>query len=899
MPNRLRLRIDLNLITILIIVIIAALPFLTRPGLPRHTDLELHVFRAAEYGEVLRDGVLYPRWAPDFYYGYGYPIFNYYAPFTYLLANVFDLIPGVDTVASVKLVILAAYALGAYGVYFLARRHFGSIAGVIAATAFVLSPYFLFIDPLMRGDLAEFLALSLLPWVFYAFDQPRHFSIAQPLFLAAFVLSHNLLALIGAALLVSYLLWRGLLIDGPKRWVVDLFSIGLAAALTAIFWLPFIAERGAIRLDVAGPGHFDYHNHFIPLSMLLSSSPALDMGATTPQYIYNLGLVQWLLLIPSAIFAVLRRKTTGGKIALFFVLTVLIFVFLITPLSTFLWELIPPAALVQFPWRFLGLAAFTLAMSLGLLFSERSEAQKSTHHALRVAYHVSRFTLFPALVLLALFVSALPTMYPPLWEADFGDTSPRGMIDFELSGVALGTTSTGDFLPKPIGREPGPTQSLLDSYGADVIDKFDRSTLPAGATVQVEEHSATYDRFLVNSPIEFKGRLLTFLFPGWRVLIDGVEVPVTPTDQAGFMEFQVPGDEHRIEAQLAATQPQLIGGFITFGALVAVFILGVSRRKPLLAPKTVAPRPAFSVALFLVAVAFLGVKLASIDRCDTCFRYTSSAGQALGAQHQQRANFGGHIELVGYDLPATEVESGQLLPLTLYWRATAPVPHNYQVFVHLTNPATTLWGQSDKLNPGNFPSTRWPLDKFVWDDHRLQVLPGTPPGEYRLSVGLYDLASGQRAPVLADKGQIVADNVVLDTVVKVVAPRVPPSLESLQMQNAADWAYNGLRLLGWSVESATVQTPNFVRLTLFWQSEIDQARGQHVQAELLNQAGKIVQTIESTASVPAREAIVRDQLAFWLPPDFPTGQYVLRVQMLDDKQEIEDIIPLEIIEVKR
>ncbi len=180
----------------------------------------------------------------------------------------------------------------------------------------MLSPYFLLIDPLLRGDLAEFLALSLLPWVFYVFDRPRRFSIAQPLILAAFVLSHNLLALIGAALLAMYLLWRGLLIDGPKRWAVDLLSIGLAAALTAIFWLPFIAERNAIRLDVAGPGHFDYHNHFVPLSMLLSPSPVLDMGATTPKTIYNLGLVQWLLLIPAAIVAGLRRKSAGGKIAL-------------------------------------------------------------------------------------------------------------------------------------------------------------------------------------------------------------------------------------------------------------------------------------------------------------------------------------------------------------------------------------------------------------------------------------------------------------------------------------------------------------------------------------------------------------------------------------------------------
>ena len=84
-------------------------------------------------GEVLRDGVLYPRWAPDFYYGYGYPIFNYYAPFTYAFANLFDLIPGVDVVLSVKIVIVLAYALGAYGVYFLARRHFGSAAGAESA----------------------------------------------------------------------------------------------------------------------------------------------------------------------------------------------------------------------------------------------------------------------------------------------------------------------------------------------------------------------------------------------------------------------------------------------------------------------------------------------------------------------------------------------------------------------------------------------------------------------------------------------------------------------------------------------------------------------------------------------------------------------------------------------
>ena len=123
--------------------------------------------------------------------------------------------------------------------------------------------------------------------------------------------------------------------------------------------------------------------------------------------------------------------------------------------------------------------------------------------------------------------------------------------------------------------------------------------------------------------------------------------------------------------------------------------------------------------------------------------------------------------MLGYDLSATEVQSGGVLPLTVYWKATALVPDNYQVFAHISAPDGTVWGQSDKLNPGDFPSTRWPLDKYVWDDHKVQLKPDTPPGEYLLSVGLYLLEDGRRAPVFDDAGQIVADHVVLKTTITV------------------------------------------------------------------------------------------------------------------------------------
>jgi hypothetical protein len=934
--SRFNFQIDLHLLTVILITAIVALPFLTRSGLPRHTDLELHVFRAAEYGHVLSEGVLYPRWAPDFYYGYGYPIFNYYAPFTYALASLFAIPFGI--IAGVKGVILLAFFLAAVGMYYFARRHFGSSAGVIASAAFVLSPYILFIDPLMRGDLAEFFALCLIPWVFLVFDEPaikeatevattstqgRPLSAGlmfnrriamRALVLGVLILSHNLMALFALAILIAYLIWRGLFIDKPRRWIADAASIVFALLLTSIFWLPFFAERNAIRLDVAGPGHFDYHNHFIQLSMLLLPSPSIDLGATTPKFIYNLGLVQWLLIVPAAWLAFRKRAESSSKITLFFILISVPLILLITPVSETLWDAIPASAYIQFPWRLLGPVAFVLALGASSLFGGKRQEAGSTTYTPRATRHTPRITHYsllitrylPAIILFALLISALPTMYPPLWDASFGDTSPRGMIDFELSGVALGTTSTGDFQPVQIGRLPKPTQTLLDSYSSGILDKFDHASLPNGTTVQVEQHSATFDRFTLNTPASFQARVLTFYFLGWQVTLDGNEVPITPADQDGFITFPVPSGSHTIEVTLRLTTPQLIGTIISLATLLALFVMLTisSSRSPAVPPsRYLAISPSLLLAICIV---FLAGKILIVDRCDSCFRYTSPIGQALGAQYKQTAHFGGHIDLLGYDLPSNTVEAGQSLPLTLYWRATAPVPVNYQVFAHLTKPDTVLWGQSDKLNPGDFPTTRWPLDKFVWDDHSLVVLPGTPPGEYRISIGLYILENGQRAPIFDDKGQIVSDNVVLNQVVHVVRPNVAPSIDSLQIQNRLNQDFSGAMLLGWSIESSKLSPPNFTRLTLYWRSDADRLPNLRERAELIASDERVVQTIESYPVQNAypmaqwvRGEIVRDQIAFWLPPDFSTGKYLMRVSLLAESGSVLKSIDVTEIEIAK
>ena len=96
-----------------------------------------------------------------------------------------------------------------------------------------------------------------------------------------------------------------------------------------------------------------------------------------------------------------------------------------------------------------------------------------------------------------------------------------------------------------------------------------------------------------------------------------------------------------------------------------------------------------------------------------------------------------------------EVQSGQILPLVLYWRAEGPVTKSYTVFTQLFDPSGRLAAQQDNLPvTGLAPTDTWQPGSLIRDPYRLALPADAAPGQYSLHVGLYD-AEGQRAPVQA------------------------------------------------------------------------------------------------------------------------------------------------------
>ncbi|WP_420631960.1 6-pyruvoyl-tetrahydropterin synthase-related protein [Candidatus Leptofilum sp.] len=748
-------RIDPGYWVVLVICLLALWPFIGRASLPQETDAELHIFRLLELSTLVRGGEFYPRWAPNFYHGYGYPIFNYYAPLTYYVGLIFELMPGLDAVAGVKAVFVLGLLGAGFGMYGFVRDNWGRPSGYLAAAVYVYAPYVQYVDPIARGALAEAFSLGVFPLALWALDRLRR----QPtwgrwgtavLLVAAVILSHNLMALLFFGLLAAWVLWQTITrrVDFPGwRWLWGALGLGLGTA--AFFWLPVLLERNAVNLNtLIGAGdNYDFRTHFLSWGEMLAPTLRLDWGATEPVFRFNLGIAQWLLGGVGLILLLLRRVKHTGQ-ALFFALAAALLTFMLLPASTFLWEATPILPFFQFPWRLLG---GTVAM-LAILAGVGLEAVLARWPTVRV--------WGTAVAITFCLLTALPLTQPAPWP-DFGDVFTFRMSLIEHSGRWLGTTSTADYVPATVDTVPSRNGTVVSGFLRDEpLDRVNRLTLPGGAEVVGEEITPLYFRYTVSTPEKFLLRLFLFQFPGWTVTVDGEVVEPELARPEGFIAVPIPAGEHLVEVEFRDTPARQMAWGMTAVSLLFMLLGGwLLRRQPAIAviPNRLAAADWRVLAAAGLVTAVTNLILGPLQ----LLHYNSSDYVAEPAQMARFDDFGGQIALIGVDVSAETAASGEQVAVTLYWQAQTELDINFQSFVHALRPDGTIAAQSDRLNPGDFPTRRWPLDKYVRDVHVLQLPADLPPGDYAITAGLWVQTEGWRLPLLDENGRQLDDKAVL------------------------------------------------------------------------------------------------------------------------------------------
>jgi hypothetical protein len=97
--------------------------------------------------------------------------------------------------------------------------------------------------------------------------------------------------------------------------------------------------------------------------------------------------------------------------------------------------------------------------------------------------------------------------------------------------------------------------------------------------------------------------------------------------------------------------------------------------------------------------------------------------------------------------------------VALYWQVQDVVVEDLKVFVHLFSSEGTLVAQSDVVPVGwAYPTTAWQPGETVRDVHVISLDGELPRGDYRVVVGMYDPATGERLALRDARGLPIADD---------------------------------------------------------------------------------------------------------------------------------------------
>jgi len=248
--------------------------------------------------------------------------------------------------------------------------------------------------------------------------------------------------------------------------------------------------------------------------------------------------------------------------------------------------------------------------------------------------------------------------------------------------------------------------------------------------------------------------------------------------------------------------------------------------------------------------------------------------------HPTDLNFGSKLRLLGYS------QSGQQ-QATLYWEALRPLDQDYRVSIALRDTNGQVWGQWDgRPTAYGYPTDRWRAGQIVPGRYELVPLPGTPPGDYGLDVGVYTEDDPTGLDVLDPAGAPQGKRAMLGAVTLAVPAATLDAMETPNQIQAE--MGGGLSLAGWGLSRTEAQPGDRLLLTLIW-SVNSQPQGDYRARVLVTDA--MSQTLDA-GIFPLTNAwhpthiwlpgqAWRGQNSFRLPIQAQPGVAQLAVQLLD------------------
>lgn len=516
-----------------------------------------HGARIAEMTRALDEGQFPVRWSANFGYGFGMPLFNFYAPLPYFIGALFFKM-GFDVITSIKLLCLFINLITIIGSYLLGRKMLGRFGGLLLASAYTLAPYRA-VNLFVRGAFSEVFAMAFLPLVLFSIlafvkNQNKKYLLLLLISIFAIILSHNLTAMIFLPLAGLF----AFLYLAYQKKLKLLWPIAgqflLALGLSAFYMLPAFMEKDLTIINKIFSGYFHYSHHFLYIRQFFQDNWQYGGSAWGPDddVSFFLGKGQLLSLIVLALLAfchLIKNRKNFIKNQLFFYSLVFssfcfLALFMSILKSKFIWDNVQLLQYIQFPWRFLSITSLFLAILVALsiyLFTNK-----------KIKF------LYGFLLMAVLFMNASyfkPKEFLENADALYYDDAQK--IQNHMS------ETLPDYIPLQMAEE-----KILLAKNQELPSFWLEDAESTGKMTSIVDRG--FEKMI--STDFTKAEVLNFKvanFIGWQAELDGEKWSINTNQELGNIQLNIPVGQHRVGIYFTEnTTARKIGDAVSVFALL-------------------------------------------------------------------------------------------------------------------------------------------------------------------------------------------------------------------------------------------------------------------------------------------------------------------------------------------
>lgn len=502
---------------------------------------------ASQFIDALKEGVVYPRWNPINFWGYGSPTFTLYSPLSFYMAAMFNIFCD-SVISAMNICKFTAFLLSTAGLFFLVKEFYPPKTALLAAIFYIFLPFNIF-ELYFTGGFASMISIAWFPvliLLIFRFVKTHQYSylLYAGICYAGLILTHLLNAYMFTFAIIFFITWLTVIERQPKNLTCIVLIALIGFLLSAAYLMPLVFEKPFVSL-----GTFVEDFHYSDFFFIPNKADGFPPNHTWRYFHkeYTVNLIYMIATLLAVIIATTKSKQSLFDKDMinanhFFIGLAAMTIFFLFGISSLIWETIPFFKYIQFPSRWLHITAFAIAFISASWFHilENSSVGK-------IASNLLITTPFLVSLLLDSHYISSSHVFPAK------ELTPAKSINLTLEHLPAGVK-----LEKLDKRNPSsPKATIIEGNG-----KAD--TVIWQSAERVIEINAEQPSVL---------RVRTFNFPGWTAYIDGIRTEINTERDTRVMLVNVPAGKHRMRLVFRDTPVRLAGKLISLATAIVMIVI--------------------------------------------------------------------------------------------------------------------------------------------------------------------------------------------------------------------------------------------------------------------------------------------------------------------------------------